>query len=1473
MLRKFEFPKLASFFSRKSRRGRSLPSSQSLEPLEPRVLLTVNLPSGRPQFEPNEVLVQYFSQTSTAARQQVYNAVGGRRLETIRTPMMVRTGAGDLERISLGAGMGIDRAIEALKRNPNVASVSPNYIFQRAAISNDPYYTTNSNLWGMYGSDSPSAVGPSNTTNQFGIDAERAWNENITGSANVVVGIIDEGIQVNHPDLQSNIWVNPYDPVDGIDNDGNGYVDDVNGWDFVYNNNSVYDAGEDAHGTHVAGTIGGVGGNGVGVAGVNWDVTMIAAKFLGPNGGSLANAVKAVDYLTDLKIRHGINMVATNNSWGGGGYSQSLHDAIIRAAKRDILFVAAAGNSTSNNDTTASYPSNYNTTIGTSTQTAASYDGVIAVASITNTGAISSFSSYGATTVDIGAPGSSINSSVPVSTYANYNGTSMATPHVTGAAALFASLQSAGVPGATIRSALLDSATPTTSLSGKTVTGGRLNVYNALQRATSIRMDKSSYGLNDTITVSVLSPAANLNSGSVETITAQLTSTTETIAEVITLTETGANTGVFVGTILTASGTMVADGKLQVGNGNQITAFNSNVNKTATATVDGVAPTITLLTSTPRANSADIKWTTNELATTEVVYGTSSTNLSSSLANSTRVTSHTATLTGLSPATTYYYRATSRDAAGNVTTSAIQSFTTSSPAPILFVDDDHGATYERFFNSALQANSYTFDTWNVASIGSTPTASQLAPYRLVVWNTGYDYSSAGAGLAAAEQSAIQGYLDGGGRIFISGQDILYNGVTTTFRTNYLKVSASANDVSNVAHTETGVTGNAVSNGQSLSVVAPSDFPSLYVDALSPATGAEGTYLHGVSTSAYPFSAVNYRGNYAAGGFGVVFSTLPFDSISTSAANPNNQASVMKRVVEYLNGTTVAGISVSAASSSATTTELGGQVTFSVVLDSAPTADVTIPVSSSDETEGAVNVASLTFTSSNWSTPQTVTVTGQNDFIDDGNIAYSVVLGAAISSDSLYNGKNAADVSLTNQDNDTAGVTVSAPSPGNQTSENLTSVSFTIRLDSEPTASVSIGLSSSDLTEGTVNVPSVTFTAANWSVPQTITVTGVNDDLYDGNIAYTIVTVATSVDTLYNNRTVTDVALVNLDNDSPPPTKFYVVDDGTTDRTFEYTANGAAVENYALTNTASRGAAMTSAGDKVWVVDKNRKVYVYNTSGALLSSWTAGTLATTATVEGIATDGQHIWIVDAKSDRVFYYANAAASTTSGVVAASGNWVLGSGNTGPKDVVYGSDGTKRYLWVVNDASTDKVFRYVLNANGSIITSTTGTDPMVSWNLNSVNKAPTGITLDPSQTGGSLWIVDSGTDTIYEYMNARGTTQGVLSSVSFRLSATNTNPQGIADPPPVRKQINNVNNSVQRIVASAMPGQQSTSRSLFRSRSAEGTLMPQIVLQLNKQSIGWGTGPAEHASLDFEEVLDLLTRDEGKKLFKARSRRVRG
>ena len=444
--------------SSRSRRRRQ----SSLEQLESRVLLAAST-------APNEILVQYRADVTDLIRAEARNATGGTLAEQIHTRAMVSSGQGVMERITLPSQRSVDAAIAALKNNPHVQSAEPNWIYTPSYVSNDPYYTTSSRLWGMYSDDQPSSIGPSGTTNFYGSQAEEAWNAGYTGSDSVYVGIIDEGFEFSHPDLIDNAWTNPFDPVDGQDNDGNGYVDDVHGWDFFSNDNSVYDGTGDDHGTHVAGTIGASGGNSLGVAGVNWNVTMISTKFLGPNGGSTLGAVMALDYLTDMKVRHGINIVASNNSWGGGGYSQALLEAITRAANQGILFVAAAGNSNVNNDTTASYPSNYSTTAG------AGYEAVIAVAAIDSAGNRASFSSYGANTVDIGAPGVSINSTLPPSAYGSYSGTSMATPHVTGAVALYA----AANPTATasqIRGALLNSAAPTASMAGTTVTGGRLDI-------------------------------------------------------------------------------------------------------------------------------------------------------------------------------------------------------------------------------------------------------------------------------------------------------------------------------------------------------------------------------------------------------------------------------------------------------------------------------------------------------------------------------------------------------------------------------------------------------------------------------------------------------------------------------------------------------------------------------------------------------------------------------------------------------------------------------------------------------------------------------------------------------------------------------------------------------------------------------------------------------------------------------------
>ncbi|MBW4561335.1 MAG: S8 family serine peptidase [Mojavia pulchra JT2-VF2] len=419
---------------------------------------------------PGELLVQFKKEATADDKARAYGRIKAKHLEKLASSDKHSGGRGDLVLVKHQNDLPPQAAAQKLMDDPAVEFVEPNWIYTHNATSNDPYYL-NGQQWGAYSNDSPTSIGPSLTTNQYGSQAEKAWSTGNTGSSTVYIGVIDEGMQVEHPDLKPNVWKNPYDPVDGIDNDGNGYVDDTNGWDFDGGNNTVYDGVQDDHGTHVAGTIGAVGGNGIGVAGVAWNVKLISVKFLGKYGGTTAKAIKAIDYITDLKTRHGLNIAATNNSWGGGGYSLALKNAIERANAANILFVAAAGNGGSdgvgdNNDLSPYYPSGY------------SNANIISVAAISKTGTKASFSNYGATSVDIGAPGVGIVSTLPgtnnSSVYGTGNGTSMATPHVAGAVALYAASHPSA-NAAQIKNAILSSAIPTTSLAGLTVTGGRLN--------------------------------------------------------------------------------------------------------------------------------------------------------------------------------------------------------------------------------------------------------------------------------------------------------------------------------------------------------------------------------------------------------------------------------------------------------------------------------------------------------------------------------------------------------------------------------------------------------------------------------------------------------------------------------------------------------------------------------------------------------------------------------------------------------------------------------------------------------------------------------------------------------------------------------------------------------------------------------------------------------------------------------------
>jgi hypothetical protein len=430
---------------------RSVRTAAALVALLGALLAAAPAPSGRPaQQARTEILVGFEPGVSGAAQRDVLQRLGaapGERMGRIRA---------FVASVSAGARGPV---IAALKRDPRVRYAEPNVSFGIDVLPNDSSFLQ---LWGL--ENGGQVVNGVAGIVDADIDAGAAWDVT-KGSPSVTVGVIDTGVDYLHPDLAANIWINPGEDcagcrADGVDNDGNGYVDDWHGWDFLNNDNDPFD--DNGHGTHVAGTIGAVGNNGQGVAGVNWTVKIMPLKFLGANGsGEASDAVKAVLYATSM------GAAVTNNSWGGGDYSQALADAVATADTGGSLFVAAAGNSLANNDTTPNYPSGY------------SAPNVISVAATDQNDARAWFSNYGLSTVDIGAPGTNILSTVPGGGYAFADGTSMATPQVSGAAAL----ARAAFPTATgvgLKALLLRTVDANASLATRATTGGRLNAGRAL---------------------------------------------------------------------------------------------------------------------------------------------------------------------------------------------------------------------------------------------------------------------------------------------------------------------------------------------------------------------------------------------------------------------------------------------------------------------------------------------------------------------------------------------------------------------------------------------------------------------------------------------------------------------------------------------------------------------------------------------------------------------------------------------------------------------------------------------------------------------------------------------------------------------------------------------------------------------------------------------------------------------------------
>jgi subtilisin family serine protease len=437
--------------------------------------------NGHP-YKEGEILVRVKADVSERQVNALFNYVGAKVLlssRQIKNPIVP-----DLYWLKIDDSK-MAEVLSFLNSRPEVIYAEPNYIWKAVDIPNDPDF---SKLWGLHN------TGQTGGTADADIDAPEAWKKS-KGSKNVIIAVVDTGVDYTHPDLSRNMWRNPGEiPGNGIDDDDNGVVDDVYGINTVGIDPLGPGCGgrptagdpmdDDGHGTHVAGTIGAVGNNAEGVVGVNWRVSIMAVKFLGADGsGTTSAAILGLQYVKMMKDR-GFNIIATNNSWGGGAYSRALRDAIEGLMASGILFVAAAGNNGLNNDLSPFYPASYD------------LPNIISVAATDHNDNLASFSNYGRRSVHVGAPGVNIystcspelfscyNPNNPKSRYAYFSGTSMAAPHVSGLVALI----KAKYPSMTwyqIRNLILSTGDTKTSLQGKTLTEKRINANRALSCSSS----------------------------------------------------------------------------------------------------------------------------------------------------------------------------------------------------------------------------------------------------------------------------------------------------------------------------------------------------------------------------------------------------------------------------------------------------------------------------------------------------------------------------------------------------------------------------------------------------------------------------------------------------------------------------------------------------------------------------------------------------------------------------------------------------------------------------------------------------------------------------------------------------------------------------------------------------------------------------------------------------------------------------
>ncbi|MBN2566068.1 MAG: S8 family serine peptidase [Candidatus Eisenbacteria bacterium] len=394
------------------------------------------------KFVPGQVIVKFKSHATPSERAAIKQDLHGR--------MVKKLSRIDAELLAVD-GVTVEEAVTRYKSHGKVEYIEPNYIVRVSMVPNDPLFDQ---LWAMKN------VGQTGGAYDADIDAEETWDL-WAGGDNVLVGLLDTGVDYTHPDLADNMWRNPREWENDHDDDGNGYVDDRRGWDFCNDDNDPMD--DQGHGTHLAGTIGAVGNNSVGVPGVCWRVKIVPIKFLNSRGyGTEADAILALAYAASVGVK------VVNCSWGDPACSQAFRDAVDDAYAAGMLLIASAGNLEEDTDDVPQYPASLDAA------------NVVSVAATNNRDNLAWFSNWGRTTVDLGAPGVGILSTLPRNSYGLGHGTSMAAPHVTGVAALVWS-RNPEMSADTVKARLLDLADPVPGLAGRCVTGARLNAAKSVE--------------------------------------------------------------------------------------------------------------------------------------------------------------------------------------------------------------------------------------------------------------------------------------------------------------------------------------------------------------------------------------------------------------------------------------------------------------------------------------------------------------------------------------------------------------------------------------------------------------------------------------------------------------------------------------------------------------------------------------------------------------------------------------------------------------------------------------------------------------------------------------------------------------------------------------------------------------------------------------------------------------------------------